>query len=321
VQSTPTPQAAAPVAESQPKTNIQAASEEVLRTLPDAKAKDAAAAQEIEDDGADLEAELSPKEVQKLKKKLKVQGKEIEVDEDELVKRAQMGYSAEEKWQEAAKMRKQVEGFIGLLQKDPGAALEQLGFDVDALAEARIQQRIEEMKKTPEQLELEKIRRENEQIKSEREKEKQEAQEREMTRMQEQFATQIESEINEAMDAPDFGLPNSPYFVKRIADVMIYGLKNNKDISAKRAAEIVRDEVKGELQQMYTMAPDELFEQMVGKDRLNKYRRGKIKPKSKAPVTPPNIQSTGVKEMQEAQAEKPTKKVSARDFFKTLGSK
>lgn len=306
----------------QSKPSTQSAVDDILKTLP---GDNAPATEDVEDDGSDLEPEVetAAKAAEKLKKKLKVGGKEIEVDEDELVKRAQMGFSAEEKWQEAAKMRKQVDSFIALLQKDPASALEKMGFDVDAMAEARIQQRIEEMQKSPEQLELERIRRENEEIKAERERERQEIQTREMQRMQEQFAVQIENDINSALDAPDFGLPKSPYYIKRIADVMIYGLKNKKDISAKRAAEIVRDEVKQELQQMYSLTPDEVFEQLVGKDRLNKYRRSKIKPKAKPAATAPDIKPTGTREIEQAKASSSQEKtkVRAKDFFRNLGSK
>lgn len=315
----------APASTGSSKSNpVQAAANEVLNTLPNQSAESEVSDDEIEDDGSDLELEAKKAEAraEKLRKKLKVGGKEIEVDEDELVKRAQMGFSAEEKWQEAAKMRKQVESFINMLQQDPATALEKMGFDVDALAEARIRQRIEEMQKSPEQLELERIRRENEQIKAERERERQQLQQAEMQRMQEQFAVQIDNEITEALDSPEFGLPKNPYFVKRIADVMIYGLKNGKDISAKRAAEIVRDEVQTEWREMFQVAPDETFEKLIGKDRLNKYRRAKIKTKAKAPVTTAEIKPTGTKEIKQAQSNQTEKaKMRARDFFKNLGSK
>jgi len=301
----------------------QAAAAEVLNKLP---GQNQAPGQEedVEDDGSDLETDLKKAEAAaaKLRKKLKVGGKEIEVDEDELVKRAQMGYSAEEKWQEASKMRKQVDTFINMLQQDPAKALEKMGFDVDALAEARIQQRIEEMQKSPEQLELERVRRENQEIKAEREKEKQELQNREIQRMQEQFAVQIENDITSALDSSEFGLPKSPYFVKRIADVMIYGLKNGKEISAKRAAEIVRDEVKTEWNEMFSVSSDDAFERLIGKDRLNKYRRSKIKPKSREVATAPDIKSTGARELQQRNAEQaPQQKLRQKDFFRKLGSK
>jgi hypothetical protein len=240
-----------------------------------------------------------------------------------LLKRAQMGFAADEKWQEAAKMRKQVEGMLSMLQKDPAAFLEKAGFDVDALAEQRIQQRIEEMKKSPEQLEMERLRREHEALLSERELERKTAHERDVQRMQQEFAVQVESEIMQAFDSPEFGLPKSPYFIKRIADVLIYDIKKNKKqtITAAKAAEIVRDEVKTEWQQIYTTSPDELFEQMIGKDRLNKYRRSKIKKPATTPTTLADVKQTGTSEMRQSTPERPKERLRSKDFFKKLGSK
>jgi hypothetical protein len=294
--------------------------DEVMKTIP---GNNVEASDDVDDDGADLKEEPVKKAEGPRKHKLKVQGRDIEVDEKELLKRAQMGFSAEEKWQEAAKIRKQVEGMLGLLQKDPAAFLEKAGFNVDELAEKRIQQRIEEMKKSPEQLELERLRREHESILSERERERQEHQQRELQRMQNEFAVQVETEIMQALDNPDFGLPKSPYFIKRIADVLIYDINKNKKqtISAAKAAEIVRDEVKAEWQEVYSLTPDEVFEQIIGKDRLNKYRRSKIKRQAvKQPNPLTDVKATGQKEMQATTEQKTVEKIKARDFFKKLGS-
>lgn len=315
---------AAPSSAAKPASNPgDRAVEEALKGLNPS----APAVEDVEDDGSDLEEDVKKTLTKAEKKawKLKVGDKDIEItDENEMIKRAQMGYSAEAKWQEAAKMRKQVEGFIGLLQKDPSAALEKLGFNVDEIMEKRIERRIEDMKKTPEQLELEKLRSAHEEMLSTREQERQEAHTRQLEQMQNQYAVQIENDISDALNAPDFGLPKSPYFIKRIADVMIYGLKNKRDITAKQAANIVRDEVKGELQQMYALTPDEAFEQLVGKDRLNKYRRGKIKKPTRQVEQPSpmsDVRSTGTSELNAKAESKEAKKVRSRDFFKNLGSK
>lgn len=299
--------------------------DDVMKTLPGQQKGQAT--DDVEDDGSDLTDEdikKAEKAQAKLRKKLKVGGKEVEVDEDELVKRAQMGYSAEEKWQEAAKMRKQVESFIQLLQNDPAVALEKMGFNVDELAEKRIQQRIEEMKKSPEQLEKERIERELHELKAEREKERSEIQKREMERLQEQFAVEIENDIDGALNDNKLGLPKSPYVIKRIADTMILAMKHGyKDVKARDVLPIVQEEIRKELRDMYATSPDEIFEELVGKDRLTKYRRGKIKKPAEAkPASLSDVRPTGHKEIQQSrQDEKPRSKESAKDFFKRLGSK
>jgi hypothetical protein len=327
---------AAPTAPA-PSNPAQAATQQVISTLPaDQKPtkdpKSVVPAEDIEDTGEDIAAEESKKAQAAAKKayKLKVGGKDLEVDEAELLKRAQMGYSADQKWQEAAQIRKQSEDFIALMQRDPVKALEMMGYDVDKMAEDRIKYRIEEMQKSPEQLEREKMQRELEAMKAEREKERTEAQQRETQRLQDQFAIEIENDISAALDDNSYGFPKTPYVVKRVADMMILavqeGLRTNNDrlknVSAKDILPLVRDEIQREQRELYSLAPDEVFESLVGKDRLNKYRKAKIKKTAAKPASASDVKSTGTRELQKAQEEsnKNQKKTSAKDFFRSLGS-
>ena len=314
----------------------QSAAQEVLNTLP---ADQKPANEVVEDTGEDLSLEEETAASKKEKKaaevaakkayKLKVGGKDLEVDESELLKRAQMGYSADQKWQEAAQMRKQMDAFIHLLQTDPARALAQMGHDVDKLAEDRIRARIEEMQKSPEQLEREKAQRELAELKAERERERIEAQEREKSRLQEQFAIEIENDISSALDNNEYGFPKTPYVVKRIADTMIMflqeGIKTNnerlKKVTAKDVLPIVRDELLAEQREMYSMTPDEIFEQLIGKDRLNKYRKNKIKKTAPKPTSISDVKPTGTTQLKQHQEEQPKTKIKSKDFFKNLGSK
>jgi len=255
--------------------------------------------------------------------KLKVGGKEIEIDdEDELIKRAQMGYSADEKWQEASRMRKEMESFFHALQQDPGSALDQMGFDVDALAEQHIQRRIEEMQKSPEQLERENLQREIEKLKNEREKEQEEARSAEIQRMQDQYAVQIENDISDALDNAQT-LPKSPYVVKRIADALLLAMNNGyDDISVNDILPVVENDIRSEIKDMFSAMPEELVEAVVGKDVLNKLRKRRVSRAKQVP-TQPKVQSTGTSELKQANANaenKPKEKMSAKDFFKNLGS-
>lgn len=323
-------------------TPAQAATQAVVATLPkDQKPTAQAGADEVaEDTGEDLveTPAQQKKAVEAAKKsyKLKVGGKDVDVDEGELLKRAQMGYSADEKWQEAAKMRKQMDGFIQLLQRDPAKALEQMGYDVDKMAEERIQQRIAEMQKSPEQLEREKLQRELQDMKDRDKAREDEYRAKESQRIQDQYAVELENDISSALDSNSYGFPKTPYVVKRIADTMITYLSQAMDpnsdltpqqrerlkkITAKDVLPIVNSEIKQELSDMYSASPDEVFESLVGKDRLNKYRKNKIKNTTKKPASASEVKQTGAKELKKTQDQQPAKKMSSKDFFKTLGSK
>ncbi len=242
-----------------------------------------------------------------------------------------MGYSADEKWQEAAKMRKQMDGFIQLLQRDPAKALEQMGYDVDKMAEERIQQRIAEMQKSPEQIEREKLQRELKEMKDRDAAREEEFRAKETQRVQDQYAIDLENDISSALDNNSYGFPKSPYVVKRIADTMLLAVQqgintNNKrlmNITAKDVLPIVEAEIKQELADMYSASPDDVFESLVGKDRLTKYRKSKIKKPAVKPTSASQVTQTGAKELKKAQDQQTSsqKKTNAKDFFKNLGSK
>jgi Holliday junction resolvasome RuvABC DNA-binding subunit len=273
------------------------------------------------DDADDSEAETKA-EKEARKWKLKVGGKEIEIsDEQELIKRAQMGYSAEQKWKEASEVKKQMEGFIKTLQENPTYALQQMGFDVDEIAKAHLEARIQEMQKSPEQLEREKLQKELEEIRREREKEKEESRSREIQQLQEKYAVEVETQISDALDNMK-SLPKSPYTVKRIADAMILAFQKGKyDVTANDVLPIVERQIKEELQDMFGVMPEELIEAVVGKENFNRVRKKRVG-QAKKPQTKQSVQSTGqteINKVNEAQS-KPKEKISSKEFFKRLGS-
>lgn len=285
--------------------------------------------EESEEEEGESEEEEESKEEKKAKEearkawKLKVGGKEVEItDEEELIKRAQMGYSADEKWQEAAKMRKELESFVKVLQTNPTAALEQLGYNVDELAESHIQRRIEEMQKSPEEIEREKLQREIEELRQREKAREEELRAKEMEQVQEKYAMQIENEISDALDSSKT-LPKSPYVVKRIADALLLAMNNGyHDVQVSDVLPVVESDIKSEIQDMFSAMPEEVVESIVGKNTLNKLRKRRVKKAKQAPKKP-KVEPTGRAEInaaKEKQANKKPEKMSAKDFFKNIGS-
>lgn len=302
--------------------SLKEAAKEVMDTVEGADAD--------EDDDSEDEESDKPKEKKKAEEKkswkLKVGGKEVEIkDEQELLKRAQMGYSADEKWQEAAKIRKQVEGFLGELQSNPASALQKIGLDPDDFAERHIQSRIEEMEKSPEQLEREKLQKEIEDLRKQQEDSREQARQAEIQRMQDQYATQIENEITDALGNSK-SLPKSPYVVKRMADMLILAMENgHKDISPKDILPVVEQDIKREISEMFSVMPEDMFEAVVGKETLNKYRKNRVKRAKKAPkTTVKDVKPTGEAEKNKSADSKNNKKdqkpMRQKDFFKNLGT-
>lgn len=320
------PQPAAPAAPAAPAPIDAKPKDEKVPPAAEAAPVDADLdeADEIEEMPEDTKEEKKAKAEAKKKWKLNVGGKDVEADEEELIKRAQMGYSADQKWQEASQMRKQMESFIQLLQTDPGEALTKLGMNVDDLAERHIQRRIEEMQKSPEQLAKEKLEKELQSLKKEMEDKENKNRDEEIARMQQKFAVEIETDILSALEK-DKEMPNSPYVVKRVADLMIIAMnKGNKNVTAKDVLPLVKKQINQELKEMYSIAPDDVFEALVGKDRLTSYRKARVKRKPADQPPQPfsnTVQATGQSELKSRSASEEKKAQNARDFFRTLGSK
>jgi hypothetical protein len=279
--------------------------------------------------GEDTAQEQKPtetKEQKELKKKLKlkVRGREREEeidfnDEDKLRKMLEKAYGADETFQEASKTRKQMEAFAKLLQEDPVEALKHFGHDVDAIAQKYLESRIEEMQKSPEQLELEQLRKEVEKERKMREKIEQERVEAQKSQIEQEYARKLDDEITSSLAKAN--LPKSTYVVKRIAENLMIALqKGYTDVSVDDVLPVVDKQIKSELRELFGILPEDLLEQFVGNDMLTKLRKNRVAKAKTAPVTASSVKSTGVSEALKAESNKREEKLNSRDFFKNLGT-
>jgi hypothetical protein len=270
--------------------------------------------------------QAATEEVKELKKKLKlkVRGKEREEeidfnDEDKLRKMLEKAYGADETFQEASKTRKQMEAFAKLLQEDPVEALKHFGHDVDAIAQKYLESRIEEMQKSPEQLELEKLRKEVEKERKMREKIEQERVEAQKSQIEQEYARKLDDEISVSLAKAN--LPKSPYVVKRIAESLMIALqKGYTDVSVADVLPVVDKQIKSELREFFGALPEDVFDQILGNDTVNKLRKNRVAKAKTAPITASSVKPTGMSEALKAEATKKEEKVSSRDFFKNLGT-
>lgn len=280
----------------------------------------------IDDENASDEEVLEAKEELAKRVSLKVNGKEEEFDlgNDDHIERlremAQKGEGADQKFQEAAKMRKQMEEFAKLMQDDPIAALMKLGHDPDKIAEMHMKKRIEDLSKSPEQIEREKLQKELEDIRKEKQRLEDEKHEAEQSRIQEEYSRKLDVEITEALDTSE--LPKSPYVVKRIAENLMLGIEKNPDISVADVLPVVEKQIKGEIRQMFEALPEEIVEKILGDTVSNKLRKRRLNKMKQAPQTASQVKPTGQAEIKKAEAEaaKEQKVKAAKDFFKDIGT-
>lgn len=261
--------------------------------------------------GAGTPPPATPEQKAEAKKwKLVVDGKEEEVDEPELVRRAQKAKGAELRFQEAAQLRKQLETVASTL-KNPKEVFNflknEFGYDPKKLAsEFLYENYVRPETMTPEQKKMAEIEQRalaaEEQLKQFQEKEQQ-------AQMQVQVQAALESlnkEMGEALQ--ESGLPKNPQVVKQAAAYMQIAMENGVQITAKEALAVVKDEIRESLKHFVTDLDGDKLEEWFGQDVTEKFRLQSLKKLSgNKPENAPPPQNS-------APEQKPVKWLTEKEF-------
>lgn len=269
----------------------------------------------------------SEKEVKNLIREfqLKVNGKVINKkidlsDENNLKNELQLAAAARQSMQEAANLKKLYESEVNRLKQDPFSVLAELGLDPDQLAEMRIQQRIEEMKKSPEQIERERIQAELQAAREEARRLKEERDAEQFEKLKDQAAAQIETEIEQALDAHK-SLPKSRHIVKRIADSMLWAINNGfDDVTAEDVMPLVEKEWRDEMSRLMDDSPEDMLEQLIGQRNIERLRAKRLNAMNTSNAkNAASIKSTAASVQKQDDVKR--EKIKQRDFFRNLGRK
>lgn len=259
------------------------------------------------------------KQLKKLK--LKVDGKEFEeevnLDDDEyLTKQFQLAKAAQKRMSEKAELEKEIHHFLTELRKNPRKVLSDpnLGVDIKAIAAQIIEEEIANAQKSPEQLEKEKIEAELRALKEEREKEREESRVKELNRLQEQEFQRYDMLVSDALEKSD--LPKTPFVVKKMADYMLLGLEKGLSLEPKDVIDLIRDDIQGDIKEMFSVMPLEVVEQIIGKEIIDKLRKKRVAAAKQTPPPPVNKSIVDTGEANKPKEEvKEKKKINYKDFF------
>lgn len=309
------PAAPAPAAPAAPQASSEVADQSVIADSVESTDVDGLEGGDVEGQESLEEAiEAKKEEIKRSNKKkipLKVNGKqqEVEIDLDndqELAKYLQKAMAADERFQEASSMRKQMDQFIDLLRNDPLSILmhPDIGVDVKNLAERVINQEIEEMQKSPEQKEQERLQRELEELRQQLESEQNAKRQAELARLEEQAFMQLDQDIDEAL-ASSKTLPKSPYVIKRIADAMINATElGYHNVRVQDILPVVEQEMVREMQEMFGKMPEEVLENLLG-DNSNRLRKRRLAKAQKPVDTANQVKQTNEGTKKNMEASKP----------------
>lgn len=271
------------------------------------------------------EAGASQEEIKQMIKEfdLKVNGKSKKVkvdlsDDKYLIQQLQKAEAFSQTAQEKAELERMIDQALAGAKNDPWSFLKELGFDPDDLAERRISERIEEMKKSPEQVEREKMQKELEQARMQLKKIEQEKIQAQQMQMQTQAMTQIDKDITEALQA-DPELPKTKKTVGRIADALLWAMDNGfADATVADVLPAVKAEMRAEMDEFLSNMNDELLENWVGKKNIERMRKRRLAAaKVAAPAPVESIKP--VAKSADKPSEKAKSEIGSKDFFRKLG--
>lgn len=281
-----------------------------------------ASEQTVEDaaiSAAEAKGDISKKEAQELRKKLKlkVDGEEFEEeidfnDEESLKKHLQKSKAFDKRLKEFSSYKNNVDKMIKLLQDDPESFLEQAGLNVDEFAEKRLKKAVENMKKSPEQLANEKMQKELEDLKKRLKEEEDSKQQQEMERLRNEQAAAVQSEIETALESGKTKLPKkNPFVIQKIAQNMVLAMKNGyPNVTAMDVLPIVEKQWKEELRSYFDASTEDIMEDLVGRTNLDRYRKQRIsaarKAASQTQTAKQAVQDTGITRKEEPKKEQKT---------------
>lgn len=285
-------------------------------TAAPVQANQLAAAQDAVQNAPNAQAKAQAEQkVENLKRRynLKVDGKDevLDIDlanEQEVIKHLQMSRASGKRMQESAELKKGVQELVEMLRTNPAKVLNDPRLNISPeektkLANMIINGEIEEMNKTPEQKEKERLQREYDKLKADHETERKGREEAEKMRLQEQYARQFDEEITSAISTS--GMPKTARTVRYLTEAMMFGLQNGLDLSAKDYIPYLKKHSLAEFKEIIGSLPDDEFESWLGKDQINRIRKRNLA-KLKKPADAGAIKNTGAK------ASEPTSKAKEK---------
>ena len=286
---TPAPASAAPEAASTEATGGASQATEVTSHVKG----DADTSSEVKEAVDQLSQEAVVEEVkqpdasQKKLYKVKIDGKEMEVDENELLAGYQRAKAANKRFEDAAKERKKAEYFLKLLRTDPVKVLEhpEVGHDVRKLAEDYLAEIIKREKMTPEQREKEELKTKLKALEDEKRTLEESRKQEQIQKLTSFYEEDFTNKIVKALDGSQ--LPKTPYTVKRMAQHLYNAMERGYELSPVDVVPIVKEEYQNDFNNFLSSLEGDALINILGKNVVDKIRKAELaKVKAKAPAAP-----------------------------------
>ena len=231
--------------------------------------------------------------------KLKVNGKEVSAkldlsDEEAIKRELQKAYAFNDVSQEYSSVKKALQERIELWKQNPEQALMDIGVDPKEWAEKVIQEEVENLKKDPKELELEKAQKRIQEFEAKEAKLRQQMENQRQAQMDQEALSTLKQEVHEAISKHEFIKPNE-YTERRVVDMMAYYSEKFPDVTAEQVLPAVEQEIKKEFNTLLNSLPEDYLEKFFEKDNIEKLSKRLTRPVAKPaakkpmPVTPSQV--------------------------------
>lgn len=208
---------------------------------------------------------------------VKVNGRVTKMTREELIGHAQMSQAAQERFQEASRIKKQVDSLIQTAKSNPIEALmnPELGLSKDQIRDAfekwYAKEYIEPETLSPQELQYKRAMEENQRYKQQEQEFQAKQQQEALEKMTVAQRDVIQQQIIDAMDKS--GLPKTPFYAQRMAFYMLQNARNHFDAPVEMIVSQVKREERDRLQGITKDAPVEYLIETLGEDVINKIRK------------------------------------------------
>lgn len=216
----------------------------------------------------------APTQAEIRKMKLKFDGQEQEMTEQEVISLAQQGKSSQKRFQEAAQAKKEAEATIKFLKENPREAMKQLGLDPRKFSEEYLMEVLTEEAMSPEQKahrDMEKkLRKYEADEKALKEKEQQD----EFQKLEARALEELDRTFVDALGKS--GLTKTPWTVKRMAQLQMACIKKGYEPNATELAKILREDYIEEQKALFGSYEGDKLIEILGPDIVKKLSKAQV---------------------------------------------
>ena len=265
-----------------------------------------------------IDSGASPQEIKSMIREfeLTVNGKRTKKkidlsDESALQREFQIAEANKSGMSKARELEKLFERELTRLKQNPWEVLQEMGHDPYELSEKKLNEWVEQQKKSPEQLQMESMQKELAEARRKSSEREEEIKRVQYEQMKNQAAKEIESEIESSL-AGNPNLPKSGKTIGRIVDALQWAYDNGyPEATVKDVIPMVEQDILRETQEFFENMDDNLMEKYLGQKNIEKMRKKRLAQMKQTPsVETPVISKPKVSQTKD--------KISSRDFFKAL---